>query len=699
MIFCLAIALWPALRPAGIGAVRIRRGRQAAVASVAAAGADVAVIVLALLSVHELLTYKAASASGTGTDIVIAAAPMLALAGLALIPLRLLPLAAKGLEKVSARSRRFGTAMANWEISRRPVRQSGPALLVILAVGTSTLALAQYQSWQQSVRDQAAFTAGAQVRVDLASAEPISGVATLTRLPGVTDAMPASEQPVGPAGQLLAIGAPQAAGIVTMRSDLSRQIPLPHLWSYLDQHQGPREGVPIPGHPARLAIMASMAGGLAGQLGPVSATAVVQDAYGLAYSLPAGTMPADGHTHDLVVQLGTSAGVAYPLRLLSMSLTYNMPLTSARTRVAATAVIKISALASSATAAGQFGAPFAAGRVLAGWRARTSAPGLDEVSRLLQGQTDKSQKPVIEHRGASGHDYELTLAPGSGPVLPAGSPPDYLARNGFRTLPAQVQLTIGPPPLGVPLLATQGFLRANGFSNGSDVPINIGGTAIAGYVLLTVSQFPSITTGDAVIADQATLQDALISAGGAPLPATSWWLSTADGASPRGLPPGSGVVNAAAITTALQHDPESAAPIKAAVAVAAAAAVLAALGFCISVAASARARRVQRALLAALGVPSGAQARLFCLEEIMISGPAALVGLALGVALAHLLIPAITLTATAGVPIPPVLVRLPLAWVVFIAAAVPAIPVLAAAITALRQPDPAAELRTAEAAA
>ena len=92
---------------------------------------------------------------------------------------------------------------------------------------------------------------------------------------------------------------------------------------------------------------------------------------------------------------------------------------------------------------------------------------------------------------------------------------------------------------------------------------------------------------------------------------------------------------------------------------AAAAAVLAALGFCVSVAASARGRRGQRALLAALGVPSGAQARLFCLEEIMISGPAALVGLVLGIGLAHLLIPAITLTATAGLPVPPVLVRLP----------------------------------------
>jgi ABC-type antimicrobial peptide transport system permease subunit len=116
------------------------------------------------------------------------------------------------------------------------------------------------------------------------------------------------------------------------------------------------------------------------------------------------------------------------------------------------------------------------------------------------------------------------------------------------------------------------------------------------------------------------------------------------------------------------------------------------------VAASARGRRSQRALLAALGVPAADQARLFCLEELMISGPAALVGLGLGVGLAHLLIPAVTLTATAGIPVPAVLVRIPVLWVALIAVAMPVIPVLAAVVATLRQLDPAAELRVAEAA-
>jgi predicted lysophospholipase L1 biosynthesis ABC-type transport system permease subunit len=195
------------------------------------------------------------------------------------------------------------------------------------------------------------------------------------------------------------------------------------------------------------------------------------------------------------------------------------------------------------------------------------------------------------------------------------------------------------------------------------------------------------------------VQAALASRGvGGTLPATSWWLTTRTGAPPAGLPAGSSVADAAQEAATVLHNPLSAAPVQAAVAVAAAAALLAGLGFCVSVAASARARRSQRALLAALGVPPAAQARLFCLEEGMISVPAAVLGLVFGVALAHVLIPSMTLTPTAGLPVPPVLVKLPLAWVASVAVAVPAIPVLAAAIATLRQPDPAATLRAAEAA-
>jgi ABC-type antimicrobial peptide transport system permease subunit len=139
--------------------------------------------------------------------------------------------------------------------------------------------------------------------------------------------------------------------------------------------------------------------------------------------------------------------------------------------------------------------------------------------------------------------------------------------------------------------------------------------------------------------------------------------------------------------------------VHAAAAVAIAVALLAALGFCVSVAASARERRSQHALLGALGVPAVAQARLFCIEEALISIPAATVGLVIGVVLARVMVPALTVTATGAVPVPPVLLALPLGLVLPLAAVLAIVPVAAAAVTALRQPDPAAELRAAEAMA
>lgn len=75
-LFCLAIAVWPAVRPAGIAAIRVRRGRQAVVAGAAAAGADIGLLALAVLSVRELHSYSAAqAAAGAQFDPVIAAAP------------------------------------------------------------------------------------------------------------------------------------------------------------------------------------------------------------------------------------------------------------------------------------------------------------------------------------------------------------------------------------------------------------------------------------------------------------------------------------------------------------------------------------------------------------------------------------------------------------------------------------------------
>ncbi len=693
-VLCLLIVIWPALRPAGISAVRVRRGRQALVATATAVGADVALIVLAVLSVRELRGYSAASAaSGTGIDPVIVIAPAVALAGLAVVALRLLPIAVRGLERLTERGRRLGTAMANWEISRRPVRQSGPVLLVILAVGAGTLALAQYASWRQAAADQADFAVGADVRVNLVQAPTPPAAGRIGRLRGVTDAMAVSQAGVGGgSGTLMAVTARQAAATVLLRPDLSAT-PAAQLWREITPSA--EAGLAIPGRPALLAITATVTPGAGGRaLGPMPALVTVQDASGAAYQLSAGSIPADGKPHELVAQIAPAGGARYPLRFLGLSLSYNWP---SRGQPGGPTAVRITGLAESAAPSGPIGRPFAAGSALAGFRVTVSAPDMAYLNTVPGGDTGVVAPQEVSW-SRSGSAQQLVLEPGNGPHLSPVIASDY----GVHDLTGLVTMQAPDPLRVVPVIATRSFLTANDLHVGSGTSVQIGNVIIGLRIVGAVSAFPTTSAGGALIADEAAIQDALASQAGSPLPVTSWWLRTVGATEPAGLaagmPAGTTVTTVAGQATALRSEPLAAAPVRGALAVSLAAALLAAFGFCVNVAASARARRSQRALLAALGVPPTAQARLFCLEEAMLSVPAAVVGLVIGVLLAHLLIPALTVSASGGQPVPPVLVVVPVGWVLALAFVVPVIPVLAAAISAVRQPDPAAELRVAEAA-
>ena len=92
-----------------------------------------------------------------------------------------------------------------------------------------------------------------------------------------------------------------------------------------------------------------------------------------------------------------------------------------------------------------------------------------------------------------------------------------------------------------------------------------------------------------------------------------------------------------------------------------------------------------------------AAAQLF-LEKVLLSVPAAALGLVLGTLVARLLVPAVTLTTTAQAPVPPAVTLFDLPQTVPLAVAVAVLPALAAALVVFRRPDPAAELRAAEAA-
>ena len=694
----LVIMVMPVLRTVTPGAARARRGRQAAISGLTRAGADLALVLLAVLAGWQLRHYSAASAGASGSfgvDPVIAVAPALALAGGTVAALRLLPAGGKAGDRLAARGRGLTAALASWQLSRQPIRQGGAALLIVLAVATGTLALAQRQSWTGSDHDQAAFSSGADVRVQTTEPLTAAQAGALVRVPGVRHAMPVAAFPqyaIG--GETLAIDASQAADVALLRADQS-PLPAARLFTTIRPSTG-GHGVPgteqatgltLPARTAEVRLTGRL-GPPSPQLAPVMVSVSVEDADGDVYQVQAGTLPADGRDHTLTAVLTSGAGKAiYPLRLTAITVSYTLP--AIRPRAPATFVVD--------SLSGGPGTAQLPGADLLGWTSRASSPELSGVRETTGTNGPSSLPAVLPTRAAGGQARSVTFNPGYGMAAGAfGSP--------SSSVYGQLALTAAAPgPAAVPGLATQRFLAASNAGVGSILQADINGTIVSVKVVAAVPTFPTVSaSGGALIVDLATLQDILTSDSLEPAQVTQWWLATTGPRPPPGLaaslPPGSAVTSSAALAAALVSNPLSVVPQQALLAVAAAAALLAITGFCVSIAAGVRQRRAENALLAALGVARRAAARQLGLEKLMLSLPSALAGLALGVVLAELLVPAITLTTSATRPVPPVLIQFAWAQTLALALAVAVLPVLAASLTIARRPDPAAELRAAEAA-
>jgi len=668
--------LYPMLRPA-TGAARARRGRQAALASATRAGADLGLIVLAVLAGWQLRRYSAVSTSASGApaaiDPVLALAPALALAGGTVLTLRLLPAAARAADRLAARRRGLTGALAAWQFSRQPLRQGGAALLLVMAVATGTLALAQHQSWTRSAADQAAFTAGADVRVDLASSLGPGATARLRNAGGVTGAMAAAADTLTLPGEVIGIDTAAAPDVVRLRGDQA-PLPAPELFGKLAPSAG-TGGTAASGRPAALRLTATLS---PAPLSSVSGVLTVIDAAGGSFQLPlSGPLAADGRPHQLSASLGGTA-VAYPLRLAQLTLSYIMPERPYQNEVTLTV-----------TGTGRTGPGFA------GWTAAASSPELD------------SQTPVgpAAQPGAAGQRHvagglQVGFTTGYGKW-------SFLNDTGqpvIEPFTGQVTLTAGHlAPAAVPAIATKSFDDANHTGVGSTAATIINGITVPARIVAQVDAFPTATgKAGALIMDLTTLQSYLAAHGSAPLGITQWWLATAGGAVPAtltaALPPGASATSAAALGAATADDPLSAAPQQALLAMAAAAALLAITGFWVSIAANVRQRRAENALLAALGVAQRSAAAQLFTEKLLLSVPSAALGLLLGTIVARLLVPAVTLTTAAQAPVPPAVPLFDLPQTVTLAVVVAVLPALAAALVVFRRPDPAAELRAAEAA-
>ena len=669
----------PSLRTVTPGAARVSRGRQAAIAGAIRAGTDIALVALAVLAGWQLRRYSAAGTAGNGTtggiDPVLAVAPALALAGGTVATLRLLPAFARTGDWLAARGRKLTAAMAGWQVSRQPVRQGGAALLIVMAVATATLALAQHESWTRSARDQAAFAAGADVRVDMPAQPGPYAVGGLVTTDGVQHATAVSVQAASTPAEVLAVDARQAASVTRLRPDQS-SLPAAALFGKIEPRGTP--GVLLPGHPASVALSATL-GPARASLAPAQVSVTVMDASSDAYQLAAGTLPADGRPHLLTAVIGQHGQASYPLRLTAITIGYVLP-----AKATAPAVLEVR------------------GPALTGWAASASSPGLVSVQQASDVANGSALPAAMSWRPGRDGTSSLTFSPGYGESAVV----TYTGAPGIP-VPVDGQLMLSPsqpkPTTAIPGIATSAFLGSSGATVGSTVQETIGGLDVPVRIVAAVRSFPTVTASNgALIVDLAALQNFLAGESVAPAQVTEWWLATAGHRVPPGLaarlPSGTAITSAAQLADALTSDPLSAAPQQALLALAAAAALVAVTGFCVAIAADVRQRRAETALMAALGVTPGGAARELALEKLLLSLPAAALGLVLGAVVARLLVPAVTLTAAAAEPVPPPLTMLDLGQAVPLALAIAVLPAIAAALAMTRRPDPAAELRTAEAA-
>jgi hypothetical protein len=651
-----------------------RAGRQSRLASTARAGVDLAVLALAAAAYWQLRSLSA----GTPADALLVLAPALALLACALLCLRLLPLLAGFGDRLAARGRRMGSALAVWQISRRPRQHAGPALLIVLAVASGTFALCQHATRQHSIGDQSDYTAGAQVRLDIdgsSFAPAVSGAVVADR--SVRAATPVIRTTGYNGSAVLAMDSRTAPATVLTRPDQysSSQAAL---WA--DLRAGAPNATTLPGRPTTVGLTATLSrpssatGGVSG----AQLALTVEDSLDRFIQLTALPMPDDGSSHPLAFPI--PPGADYPLRVAEISLTYPAP--EAQT---ANETLTVSALG---TSAGSTALP------LGGWTEQVQSIDLQQAVTAMRsgasGVPAAIAQPAGSPTGSGAGGWSLGFSPGYG-LVP------------YSTVPAQVTLTIAPTAPATPsVLATGSFLASSGLTIGSLTQVAADGLTIPARIAGSVAAFPTISGTDltgGLILDDDALQYRLLDQGLTPLTATSYWLNTADGTVPAGLPEGGVTVTTRAATeAALADDPITQLIQQSLIALGVTTGILAIAALWAAVAAARRERADQEAVLIALGVSGRRQALLQAAEILTVAGPAAVAGLAVGILLSRLMLPYLTLTSAATIPVPSVVIVVSWLPSLALAAAMVAGPALVAALAGVAtRADAAARLRSLEA--
>jgi hypothetical protein len=650
---CVGALALPALRSGTVTASVAERGRTQERTLFHRAGLDLVLLAVALVAYWQLRRYGAPiveSVQGRiGVDPFLIAAPALGLLAGAVVALRAVPAAARAGERVLATARGVVSALGPQQVARRPRRYARSALLLVLALAIGIFAAAYGQTWVRSQTDQADFEAGADVRVvpsqRSGSLAQIRLAPAYAALPGVRTAVPLVTESLelsqaAGVGEILALDARRAGGVVAFRTDLA-ETPLSRLLAPLAGRRPEPAAIELQGRPRRLAFDVGV------EIDPIppdldlpvlvtdlrpSFRVVLQDANGLLFRLPGSDIRPDGKERRYVVELDRPA---YPVQLVSIELTVEAPFQLERTAVFTVAALEASDGARRPWQPVDVG-PARWSVDITGLRSAERAPRVLEVAG-----------PVLRVRVATG---ATAAAFGGRPAVT------------FAATPGRNRL-----PQALPAVVTRDFLRRTQTQVGEVVPL-AGSEQQAIEVVGSVRGFPTVDPDEAVaiVVDLPTYQAVTYFRTRALPRPTEWLLDVAPGRSAevaRRLagPPflSAEVVDRLARARSLTSDPV-AVGISGALSLGfAAAAVFAVVGFAVAAAVSTRERTTEFAILRSLGLSSRQLSGALALEAGLTVVLSVAGGVLLGIVLAWFVLPYVSLTGSGERAFPAVVVQMP----------------------------------------
>ena len=679
---CLVALLVPALpRIRSFTAVHGSVGRAETRTAGQRFGLDIALLVIAGIGLWQLRLYGAPltrTVQGTlGIDPLIVATPAIGFLAGAVLALRIVPLVAAVIERLTSRRRTLVPSLGARQLSRRPLRYTRAALLLMLAVSMGVFAITYTRTWSDSQRDQATFQVGADVRAEpgqrRADPPPWALHRAYADIDGVTETMPVSLSSMRVpraegSGVLIGIDAAVAGDVVRMRPDLLDGS-IGDLVAPLAAERPNVEAVRLPGEPrsVRLDLTASIDTvrtflpdpvtnePVATEVGPsvlsarssLEATVVVRDAGGLLARFAGDAIPFAPGTGRVEIPLTDAGGpddrFAYPLELLAVEVGLVLP--DDAELIAGSVRIEAVSVAADASG-GEPWEPVSLG-LDHGWRSTASIHG--------------SPHQAIVGTGGGGTIGVDIPTDGLSTVIGA----DEVGRGTVISFAPRDLDLVGDDP--IPAIATTAYLDATARAVGDVVPVAVGGVDRQFRIASSVRAFPTESPSTpALVIDLPTLEALRFEGSDAVDPPDAWWFAVAPGAhdAVAARLRDSAIGSATVVTLderaeSLATDPVALGIIGALGIGIAAAAAFAVVGFVVSAAVSARERVTEFALLRALGLSSAQLSGWLSLENATLALISLIAGTGLGLLVAWVALPFVTVTRQAESAFPPVEVAVP----------------------------------------